>query len=100
MNDTQDHSEAQRAEKPNYNGWSNYETWCVALWLSNDQGTDQYIRELVQAAEDTVQASKAVREYLEDLNPVADQASVFADLMNAALGEVDWVEVAEAFLEE
>ena len=21
-----------------YNGWSNYETWNVALWLGNDQG--------------------------------------------------------------
>ena len=22
----------------NYNGWSNYETWNVALWLGNDYG--------------------------------------------------------------
>lgn len=25
-----------------YNGWSNYETWCVSLWLSNEQHVAEF----------------------------------------------------------
>ena len=28
-----------------YNGWKNYETWLVALWLDNERETYEYWRE-------------------------------------------------------
>ena len=28
-----------------YNGWENYETWNVALWINNDQGLYSIARE-------------------------------------------------------
>jgi hypothetical protein len=28
-----------------YNGWSNYETWNVALWMDNDEGNYDYWNE-------------------------------------------------------
>ena len=40
----------------------------------------------------------ALREFVDELSPVADQSSVFADLMDAALGEVDWHEIADSIL--
>lgn len=31
-----------------YNGWKNYETWNVALWIGNDEGLYNAAKEFVQ----------------------------------------------------
>ena len=36
--------------RPAYNGWVNRETWNTALWIGNDQGTDETAREIVAEA--------------------------------------------------
>jgi hypothetical protein len=28
-----------------YNGWTNYETWNVALWINNEEGLYEFARE-------------------------------------------------------
>lgn len=48
-------SETQAITDQTYEGWSNRETWCANLWLSNDQGlylmTLELARESLQEAE-------------------------------------------------
>lgn len=31
-----------------YNGWTNYQTWVVNLWLTNDSGGDERLREMAR----------------------------------------------------
>ena len=76
-----------------YNGWSNYETWLVALWvldlLRNTSGGDL----------DAEQARNFVEEILD--TQINDLHSGFAnDLVKATLDNVVWQEIADAANEE
>lgn len=100
-----------------YNGWTNYETWCVHLWLSNEEGSYRYWRKEARKQRSKAPSCANVTEGIWNVEDaamfnLADQmkselevalpieaASMFSDLLTAALSEVDWHEVAEAFLE-
>ena len=100
-----------------YNGWSNYGTWVVKLWIDNDQGLSNYVQELAQQAKDAAPSSREVtqwhfteedtaktfladqiKEMVEEDNPLGSEASLYSDLLNSALGTVDWQEIAENVL--
>lgn len=88
-----------------YNGWTNYETWLVKLWMDNDQGLDAYWREIAEECIKTdgecAKGSLAdiLREqHREQADEKTGNSGWIADLVNAALSEVDWGEIAESLL--
>lgn len=86
------------AEKT-YNGWTNYETWCVNLWLSNDQGSYNATREIVAEGED-YEAAERLKEWVAAEGFPLKEPSLYSDLLTGALSEVNWLEVVKAFREE
>ena len=38
-----------------YNGWTNYETWAVKLWIDNEQGTQLAWQDAAREAWDTAE---------------------------------------------
>jgi hypothetical protein len=91
---------AQKAALEGYNGWDNYETWCVHLWLDNDQGLQEQAQFLARSQESGTTAEERLKTWVEeDLVPDLG-ASFAADLLGTALSEVNWTEVAEAFRED
>ena len=108
-----------KMESKTYNGWTNYETWAVNLWIDNDRGSYTHWRQ--QAASQYENAgdcesvregcwsrmsaarfrlAEQIKEEFEDDSPLVDQANVYSDLLTAALGEVDWREIAGHLLGE
>ena len=82
-----------------YNGWTNYETWCVKLWLDNEQGSQEWMNEIVLSYPDNHEAATALRDGLADNMPDLG-ATLWADLLRSAFDEVNWREIAENVRED
>src|SRR5262245_31296188 len=95
-----------------YNGWTNYETWAVALWFDNDYGAYTMWRERAQSlyddATDDTHAEKLesiahdlAREMEEFLNENMPEVSgLYADLLTSAIGSADCHEIAKHYTDE
>jgi len=93
--------------KNEYNGWYNYETWVVNLWMDNDEGSYTYWREtaihaLEDADNDKDDATSALAQMLESEHEEAlpELQGFAADLLSAAMSEVNWYEIAEHLVED
>ena len=87
-----------------YNGWSNWETWNANLWLNNE---DSYWIERAQDClndaegrhkEAVSQLEDTLKEYHEENMP--ELQGMYAYMLNAAMYEVDWQEIAESLLDD
>lgn len=98
-----------------YNGWTNYETWNAKLWMDNDQGSYSYWGEVAQECYDAAEAgdayesqtreeaaaytlSERLKDEHEEAMPVV--TGFYADILGAALSEVNWHEIALSLLED
>ena len=112
-------------EDTTYNGWTNYETWNVKLWIDNEEGDYHYWRERVQEIrcnhtevilkdvnniEDDIanfdsdsaryDLMTELQDWVEEGNPLNEQPSMYSDLLGAAICEVNWHEIAQAMIDD
>ena len=89
-----------------YNGWANYETWLVRLWMDNEKGTYDY---WLEATERHVKGSKDKDEAIRDLTSEVKQyheealptlEGFAADLLGAAMSAVDWRQIATSLVDD
>lgn len=82
-----------------YNGWSNYETWLVSLWLNNDEQTLFEAKNRIHA-KTGLEACLSLKDFASDICLVDLPSSGLAnDLLNSALGSVDWSEIVNSLNE-
>ena len=115
MTNTQDKTKA--AEDNRFNGWTNYETWAVALWIDNDYAARVYwnkkaeqeareasncemVRDGLWTTEEATKfnLSTRLKEEITDAAPDLG-ASVYSDLLGSALDTVNWLEISINILE-
>jgi hypothetical protein len=101
-----------------YNGWTNYETWCVNLWLMNDEETYRHWSEETRRHVTEAPKSRRVKEWsypireaacctlAEHLRETIEEeavlgfANLYTDLLKGALAEVNWHEIAASWLND
>ena len=74
-----------------YQGWVNWETWNVYLWLSNDEGAYSMMMDFTRAMHGRVTpdgAQEFVTEMMPDGTPDFDDPSEYET--------VDWSEIADS----
>lgn len=96
-----------------YNGWTNYETWNLALWIDNEMGSQTYWRERAietyahATANDTfTREDSAALDLAEELKDSIEQdapelePSFYSDMLNAGISEVNWYEIARNWIDD
>lgn len=81
---------------PEYNGWRDYFTWAVHLWLSNDENTFRAALSVIRRSRDPEQALKA---FVEEMSPLEGTASLYQDCLGYALAKVDYGAIVKALRE-
>ncbi len=84
-----------------YNGWTNYPTWVVNLWLGETfyELSQEYISD---NHEDEIHPSVIgdyLKEWYEECYPT-DESGPNVDIMTWAVGQINWTEIAEHAIEE
>ena len=77
-----------------YNGWSNRETWIVNLWMTGDQGYYEQLCEIISSHDNLDDQAEALEDWIR-FEYDGEYSSIWADLINNSLAEVDWYEIVE-----
>lgn len=86
-----------------YNGYTNYETWLMALTLDNNESLMDFCKEAVQNIDDLYDAGKEIKSYIEENYYVLEYGIIYIggnSWTERDFQEIDWTDVAECFMEE
>ena len=100
--------ERLKMNEQKYNGWTNYETWNCMLWIDNTEGDREFwdsraTKILQENSGERDESAKVlleeIRERIEASIPI-EANSMYSDLLNAAISEINFYEIAESILSD
>ena len=94
-----------------YNGWTNYETWVVKLHLDNDKLMSDTVNALAGSERDAYALGNKIKEWIDSMDPFSGDdvkratrrmygSSLWADLLNASMKEVNFTEIAQSLMDD
>jgi hypothetical protein len=88
-----------------YNGWSNYPTWAVKLWLDNEEVWYNAMLTVVSQAKTAENPVAFLSERLEHfcervVGLQAPASGMTSDVFGWAIEQINWREIAKAYLED
>lgn len=89
-----------------YNGWTNYETWCLNIWIDNDQYLAERKAELVREVtlhyddKQVYELSLLLESMVEELKDNALEVGLLSDLLGGAIGKINFYELAEHYIND
>ena len=87
-----------------YNGWTNYETWLLALNVDNDQGLYNLTRDFIKKtkSKDVWDAAKELKEQLEEItyNEECDIYKICDNWTQRDWNEINFNEIVKSWREE
>jgi hypothetical protein len=72
-------------------------TETIQYWLASDPASFKIVQKIVDEATNTLAAAEAIKFYVYSLNPLRYQPSMFQEILDDVLHEVNWREIAEYF---
>ena len=90
-----------------YNGWRNYETWLAYIWLEDVDWRNFVETKLLGGEEDeeiikdkkVEMLAEYLKDYIEEEADMAGLNGFLDDLLTSAISEIDFTELATAFLD-
>ena len=83
-----------------YNGWTNRETWAVALWINNEQGLQEQINDQAREASSLGGFADFLEEFIDELFDENWQNLKAMRNDIGSLWRVNWYELAESFISD
>ena len=77
-------------------GWTNWVTWSVFSWFSNDESAYARVQELDQECANAADLACKLQELTKRECSVEERSSLNEELLSGALATVNWAEIARA----
>jgi len=83
-----------------YNGWSNYETWLINLWLTNEEPYYYEMQRILSTYTSLQDQADALLEFMQLEHEEQKVTGVWSDIIGNTLWRANWHEIAENNREE